>query len=409
MVADPRLAKEVLTGDPEVFRAGDTNGIFRPVVGSHSILLLDGDEHMRHRRILLPAFGGGHGQRFADQVREIAEAGSRAGSRASALKLQRRDGGDLVRRRSCASPSATTPTDRQRAAARADPGDDGSLRLAVHADPLVPPRARRPQPLRAADARSSTRSTRSSTRRSRSAAPTRWCSSATTRCRCWLRAGHEDGTALADREIRDELLTLIMAGYETTTSGLAWSFERLLRSPEQLTRLLAELEAGDERYLDAVVKETLRPRPVVPVVARRLARLAPSSAGYTLPAGTVLMVSIYLLHNDPETLSRARGVPARAVPRRDPRGRRVDPLRRRRAPLPRRQLRAARDEGRAARGADEGAAAGALAGEPEPEAQALHLRPRRRDRGAGRGADPPTHRLGRRRFRAPVTGGPVEV
>jgi cytochrome P450 len=60
-----------------------------------------------------------------------------------------------------------------------------------------------------------------------------------------LRAGHEDGTALQDREIRDELLTLIMAGYETTTSGLAWSFERLLRSPDAMARLLKDLEAGD--------------------------------------------------------------------------------------------------------------------------------------------------------------------
>jgi cytochrome P450 len=115
-----------------------------------------------------------------------------------------------------------------------------------------------------------------------------------------LQAGHEDGTALEDREIRDELLTLIMAGYETTTSGLAWSFERLLRSPKQLSRLLQDLEVGDERYLNAVVQETLRVRPVVPVVARRL-RAARELDGHMLPAGTILMVSIYLVHNDPET------------------------------------------------------------------------------------------------------------
>ena len=82
------------------------------------------------------------------------------------------------------------------------------------------------------------------------------------------------------------MLTLIMAGYETTTNGLAWAFERLLRAPDQLDRLRAELETGEEAYLDAVVKETLRCRPVVPVVARRL-RESAYVGGREIPAGTI--------------------------------------------------------------------------------------------------------------------------
>jgi cytochrome P450 len=116
-----------------------------------------------------------------------------------------------------------------------------------------------------------------------------------------LRAEHEDGSPLSDQEIRDELLTMIMAGYETTTSGCAWALERLLRSPAKLERLTAEIEGGeDDAYLDAVVKETLRARPVVPVVARHLAE-AIELDGYLIPAGSTVMVSIYLVHNDEET------------------------------------------------------------------------------------------------------------
>jgi cytochrome P450 len=92
-----------------------------------------------------------------------------------------------------------------------------------------------------------------------------------------------------------------MAGYETTTSGGAWALERLLRSPDKLERLTAEIESGDDDvYLDAVVKETLRVRPVVPVVARHLAE-AIELDGYVIPAGSTVMVSIYLVHTDGET------------------------------------------------------------------------------------------------------------
>jgi cytochrome P450 len=110
-------------------------------------------------------------------------------------------------------------------------------------------------------------------------------------------ARDESGSPLPDEEIRDELLTLIMAGYETTTSALAWSFERLMRTPRVMEALLADL-GGDGAYLDAVVKESLRARPVVPVVARKL-RDDVELGGYEAPAGSVLMVSVYLLHQDP--------------------------------------------------------------------------------------------------------------
>jgi cytochrome P450 len=298
MIAEPEAAKETLNGNPAIFRAGDTNGLFRPVVGSHSILLLDGDEHMRQRRILLPAFGAAHGQQFEEQVREITERRVSSWEPGQRLRLQDEMeaisfesimgvvfGGDEGPGRErlrelipemmdrCDSPFTLIPWFRRGAA-----GMTPYSRLmrvidkvdAVLYDTIAERRADPMTQLRD-DALS-----------------------------LLLQATYEDGRPLSDREIRDQLLTMIMAGYETTTSALAWSLERLLHTPAVLEQVRTDFETGDERYLDGVVKEALRIRPVVPVVARRLTEPA-TVCGYTIPAGTILMVSIYLAHNDPRT------------------------------------------------------------------------------------------------------------
>ena len=82
-------------------------------------------------------------------------------------------------------------------------------------------------------------------------------------------ARHEDGSPMSDAEIRDELLTLLVAGHETTATALSWAMERLVRHPEKLERLRDEVEAGEDAYLTATIQETLRLRPVI--VARRSA------------------------------------------------------------------------------------------------------------------------------------------
>jgi cytochrome P450 len=114
-----------------------------------------------------------------------------------------------------------------------------------------------------------------------------------------LQARDEQGQPLSDRELRDELLTLLVAGHDTSASGLAFAFERLLRHPDVLERLTDELSSGDESYLDAVVKETLRLRPVLPIVARKL-KGPYEVAGYDLERGTVLMPNIWLVHRNPD-------------------------------------------------------------------------------------------------------------
>jgi cytochrome P450 len=298
MIADPQLAKQVMAGDPKIFRAGDTNGLFRPVVGSHSILLLDGDEHLRHRRIMLPAFGGSHAQQFADQVREIAEKRVASWNVGDRLSLQ-----DEMEKISFESIMRVVfGADRADSLERLRELIPEMMDRCDSAFTLIPwfrrelagstPYARLMRSVRAVD------EVLYEVIEERRGDPLNQLRDDA--LSLLLQATHEDGGLLEDRVVRDELLTLIMAGYETTTNALAWSLERLLRSPDHLNRLRRELEAGEEAYLESVVKETLRCRPVVPVVARRLSETA-VVGGYTLPAGTILMVSIYLVHHDPDT------------------------------------------------------------------------------------------------------------
>jgi cytochrome P450 len=100
---------------------------------------------------------------------------------------------------------------------------------------------------------------------------------------------------MSDAELRDELVTVIGAGHETTATALAWAIERLLRTPRVLARLRESIDAGEDDYLDATVKETLRARPVIVDVARKLT--APAEiGGYLVPAGTMVMPAIAALH-----------------------------------------------------------------------------------------------------------------
>jgi cytochrome P450 len=296
VVAEPTAARRIVRGDPGIFRAGDANGILKPVVGPSSLLVLDGDEHMRHRRILLPAFGANHGAAFADTVEAAARERVASWRAGETVKLQRemeaislnaildlalaRGPEDRFERfrmlvpemmRRCSSPFTLLPYFR-------------------HELGGITPYAHLQQVLAELDTLFL------------DAIVDRQASPVDGRADCLsllCAATDETGAPLSNQQIRDELLTMIMAGYETTTSALAWAFERLLRSPEVMGRLLEDLSRGSEHYLDALVKEVLRLRPVVPVVARKV-REDVDLNGHRIPAGSVLMVSIYLLHRDPE-------------------------------------------------------------------------------------------------------------
>jgi cytochrome P450 family 135 len=111
-------------------------------------------------------------------------------------------------------------------------------------------------------------------------------------------ARHEDGSPMSDAEIHDELLTLLVAGHETTATALSWAVERLVRHPDKLGRLRDEVAVGEDAYLTATIQETLRLRPVISIVIRRLTE-AVELGGYALPAGAAVVPAIHLVHRDP--------------------------------------------------------------------------------------------------------------
>jgi cytochrome P450 len=114
-----------------------------------------------------------------------------------------------------------------------------------------------------------------------------------------LSARHEDGSPMTETELRDELMTLLVAGHETTASELAWAFERLAREPEVLGRLVAEVDAGDgDEYLTATIQETLRRRPVLPNAEPRLVVKPIEVGGWEYPPGVCLIANAYLVHHD---------------------------------------------------------------------------------------------------------------
>jgi cytochrome P450 len=115
-----------------------------------------------------------------------------------------------------------------------------------------------------------------------------------------LEAHHEDGSPMTEQELRDELMTLLLAGHETTASSLAWAFDRLAHTPEVLGRLVDELGSNGDAYLTATIQETLRRRPVLPNVEPRFIKKPIEVGGWSYGPGACLVPNAYLVHHHPE-------------------------------------------------------------------------------------------------------------
>jgi cytochrome P450 len=294
IVGDPALAWKVLSGDPATFKMGPTNAIFRPVLGEQSLFLLDGEEHRRHRRLMAPSFHRRGVQAFADLIGEITTRDMADWPTGTPFQLQ-----TAMRR-------ITTESIVRIVIGVCDPVRDAEIRKLLPAmlDIAENPLALMPQFQREAGGRSPFGKVMKVTReidailldeigiRRHLREDERGGDVLSTMTRAQT---HEDGY-MTDREIRDEILTLLIAGHETTANALSWAFERLLRHPEVHDRLLDDPD--DDAYVDAVVRETLRQRPILPVTARKLT--APVQLGeFSFPAGWTLMPCIYLIHSDP--------------------------------------------------------------------------------------------------------------
>jgi cytochrome P450 len=292
-VVDPGAIRQLFTGDQSDLRAGEANSFLQPVLGPHSVLVLDGPEHLRQRKLLLPPFQGSRVSAFREVIRDVAErevARWRPGSRLVMRDRMRALTFEVI----CRAVFGVTEPDRVerlRAALVAviDSNPVYMVSKAARRDlgPLSPGRrfARR---LRAADVLLYEEIAR---RRDEPDLEER-----TDVLSLLLRTRDEDGRAMTDAELRDELFTMLGAGHETTATGLAFAFELLMRNPAKLDRLREEIaaDAGDE-YLDAVVQETLRLRPVIDAAERTLT-VPRTVAGWDLPAGVKVYPGIALVH-----------------------------------------------------------------------------------------------------------------
>jgi cytochrome P450 len=292
-VAEPEAIRLLLTGDQSDLRAGEANSVLEPVVGPHSVLVLDGPEHMRQRKLLLPPFQGSRVAGFREVIREVAErevAGWQAGDRLVLRDRMRALTFEVI----CRVVFGVTETERveRLRVALCAVIDSNPLYMILPAarkdlGPLSPGR-RFQRRLRAADALLNEEIAR---RRREPDLEER-----TDVLSLLLRAEDEDGQPMTDAELRDELFTMLGAGHETTATGLAFAFELLLRNPPVLDRLLEEIEVGEnDAYLDAAVKEALRLRPVIDAAERTLT-VPRTVAGWELPAGIRVYPGIALVH-----------------------------------------------------------------------------------------------------------------
>jgi cytochrome P450 family 135 len=290
--ADPDLLKTVFTTGPDRLRAGEANVALEPVLGSRSVLLLDGAEHIRQRRLMLPPFHGERLRGYEELIAEIATDELRRWPVGKPLVLQPRmqavtlevilrvvfgmdEGPRLVELRERLKRLLTVST-RPWALVPWLRRDLGRLSPWVR---FLEVRDEVDEAIFAEIAR----------RRDDPSLADR-----TDIFSMLMQARDEDGAALGDRELRDELITLLVAGHETTATGLAWAFERMVRHRGGLQQLAAD---GDARaYADAVVQETLRLRPPLPLVARRVVNEPYQLGEHEIPVGTMVAPCIYLVH-----------------------------------------------------------------------------------------------------------------
>jgi len=296
MVSDPEAVKQVFTGDPRVYHAGEGNQILRPILGDNSVLVLDEKAHIGQRRLLLPPFHGERMQGYERKMTEIAAREIESWPSATPYKLRPRMQAITLEIiiETVFGVHERERMDPLRAALR------GFLDLTTDPRLLLPVVLAGPSRIRRIPAFRH-RIDRVDELIHREIADRRRAGDLAERddvLSMLVAAEHEDGSPMSDAEIRDELLTLLVAGHETTATALSWAVERLVRHPDKLRRLRDEAVAGEEAYLTATIQETLRLRPVIVLVVRRLTEPV-ELGGYQLPAGVSVTPSIHLVHRDP--------------------------------------------------------------------------------------------------------------
>jgi cytochrome P450 len=311
--ADPAAIRDLFTGDPHTLNAGQANIILKPILGKDSLLLLDGDRHLRERRLMLPPFHGERMKAYGDTMRDVTlreverwpvgrafpvHESTQAitldvimrtifgvdshDPRVSALRDALVKFTTLGTSRVGTAFMLMTPPERAPALQQLATRGLGKLlpwapivRAQIETDRLV-------REVIAARRREGTQGREDI-------------------LSMLIDARDESGAAMTDDQLRDEMLTLLVAGHETTATTLAWTLHHLLDNPDWLARVRAEVrEVGTTDLdklvlLDAAIKETLRLTPILPMVGRILGKPM-TIGGVALPAGAAALACIYLVH-----------------------------------------------------------------------------------------------------------------
>jgi cytochrome P450 len=294
MISDPETIKALYTAHEHGLPPGRTISLL-PVMGPNSVLLLEGREHLARRKLMLPPFHGERMRSYEAIMREATERQIASWPESEPFAIHPhmqaitlevilsavfgvtdRTRGDLLRER---LPLLL--------------GETSSAALQLRF--LLASRLRRGDPMaRLREISASIDELLFAEIADRRADPT--LGEREDILSLLVAARFEDGGSMSDRDLRDQLVTLLLAGHETTATGLAWTFDLLLRHPAVLARLVAEVDAGgDDAYLRAVTREALRLRPVVPLAGRRLASDL-EAGGLRLAAGTDVTPAIWLTH-----------------------------------------------------------------------------------------------------------------
>ena len=293
MISDPAAIKALYTERAHGLPPG-REVVLTPVVGARSLLVIEGDDHLAHRKLMLPAFHGERMRSYQPLVEEIVDAeidswplgdefAVHPRMQAMTLEIILRvvfgvsDGPRLERLRvvltKVLEETASPFTQLVGLAARRFGGRGPWARFEAQlkaVDELLYAEIAERRATGGFEERDDILS-------------------------MMMQARFEDGGEMSDTDLRDQLMTLLLAGHETTATALAWTFDLLLRHAEPMRRLRDSLEAGEEDYLRAVISESLRLRPVVPLAGRRLSKEL-SVDGLTLPAGTDVTPAIWLAH-----------------------------------------------------------------------------------------------------------------
>jgi hypothetical protein len=301
ILSDPGDIKELFMAPPDVLHPGEGARVLEPLLGHNSVILLDEGPHLEQRKLMLPAFHGEKMQRLTGMMTELAEreVGSWPIDAPVALHshLQQLTLEVILQ--------AVFGLERGQ---RLDDLRDllaGLLKFTENPLSVLPALRRvaswTPSLRRFEELRRRTDKLIFALVRERRAAEQAGEPLGDDILAMLLQARHEDGSPMSEAELRDELMTALTAGHETTASQLAWAFERLAREPAVMARLAAEVDAGDgDEYLTAVIYEVMRRRPVLPNAEPRLAKKPVTIGGYRYPAGVSLLASAYLVHHDPE-------------------------------------------------------------------------------------------------------------